>query len=132
MNLDKRSLQILATVKPNLQKVILRAAEISKVPFAIVSGNRTQKQQDWLYAQGRTRPGPKITWTRRSKHIGGMAIDFSAVDSKGNPSFLDPKTWNAAHYRPIAEAILRAGKELNIPVEWPLWKKGDWGHIQLK
>ncbi len=132
MKLDQRSETILSTVKPELQKVIHRAAELTKVPFAIVSGGRTQAQQDWIYGQGRTRPGMIITWTRRSNHIGGRAIDFSAVDAKGNPSNMDPKTWNAAHYKPIADVILAAGKELGIAVEWPLWKKGDWGHIQLK
>lgn len=131
--LDAASLKKLATVKPQLQRVIKRAAEISVVPFAVVSGNRTQKEQIYLYAQGRTRPGLKITWTLHSNHMGGRAIDFSAVDAKGKPSNMDPKTWNAAHYKPIAEAIKTAAKELGIPVSWgiDMWHK-DWGHIQLK
>lgn len=132
MQLDKRSLKILSTVKPELQRVILRAAEISRIPFAIVSGNRTLEEQRRLYAKGRTAPGPKVTWTMRSRHMGGNAVDFSAVDKAGRPNNHDPKTWNAEHYRPIAMAILKAGEELGIPVEWPLWKIGDWGHIQLK
>jgi peptidoglycan L-alanyl-D-glutamate endopeptidase CwlK len=130
--LSPESEKILATVRPDLQKVIHRAAELTTVPFAVVSGNRTQKQQDYLYAQGRTRPGMKITWTRNSNHMHGAAIDFSAVDKNGKPNTHDPKTWNAAHYKPIADVILKAGEETGIPVEWPLWKKGDWGHIQLK
>jgi peptidoglycan L-alanyl-D-glutamate endopeptidase CwlK len=129
--LSPASEKILATVRPDLQKVIRRAAELTTVPFAVVSGNRTQKQQDYLYAQGRTRPGMVITWTRNSNHIGGAAIDFSAVDTKGNPTNHLKHTWNAGYYKPIADAILAAGKECGIPVEWPLWKKGDWGHIQL-
>jgi hypothetical protein len=72
-----------------------------------------------------------ITWTRNSNHIGGGAIDFSAVDKAGKPTNHLKHTWNADYYKPIAETILAAGKELGIGVEWPLWKKGDWGHIQL-
>jgi peptidoglycan L-alanyl-D-glutamate endopeptidase CwlK len=129
--LSPASEKILSTVRPDLQKVIRRAAELTTTPFAVVSGNRTQAQQDYLYAQGRTRPGMVITWTRNSNHMGGAAIDFSAVDTRGNPTNHLKHTWNAGYYKPIAEAILAAGKECNIPVEWPLWKKGDWGHIQL-
>jgi peptidoglycan L-alanyl-D-glutamate endopeptidase CwlK len=129
--LSPASEKILSTVRPDLQKVIRRAAELTTTPFAVVSGNRTQAQQDYLYAQGRTRPGMVITWTRNSNHMGGAAIDFSAVDTKGNPTNHLKHTWNAGYYKPIADVILAAGKECNIPVEWPLWKKGDWGHIQL-
>jgi peptidoglycan L-alanyl-D-glutamate endopeptidase CwlK len=129
--LSPESEKILNTVRPDLQRVIRRAAELTTTPFAVVSGNRTQAQQDHLYAQGRTRPGMVITWTRNSNHIGGAAIDFSAVDKAGKPTNHLKHTWNAEHYKPIAETILKAGKELGIGVEWPLWKKGDWGHIQL-
>jgi peptidoglycan L-alanyl-D-glutamate endopeptidase CwlK len=129
--LSAESEKILSTVRPDLQRVIRRAAELSTVPFAVVSGNRTQAQQDYLYAQGRTRPGMVVTWTRNSNHMGGGAIDFSAVDDEGKPTNHLKHTWNTTYYRPIAETILAAGKELGIPVEWPLWRKGDWGHIQL-
>jgi peptidoglycan L-alanyl-D-glutamate endopeptidase CwlK len=102
--LDKRSQRVLSTVRPELQKVIRRAVEISPVRFAVVSGNRTAAEQRWLYASGRTRAGPKITWTLRSNHMGGRAIDFSLVD----------------------------GKEVGVPVYWgyDMWKK-DFGHIQM-
>jgi peptidoglycan L-alanyl-D-glutamate endopeptidase CwlK len=129
--LSPASEKILSTVRPDLQKVIRRAAELTTTPFAVVSGNRTQAQQNYLYAQGRTRPGMVITWTRNSNHMGGAAIDFSAVDTKGNPTNHLKHTWSTSYYKPIADVILAAGKECGIPVEWPLWKKGDFGHIQL-
>jgi peptidoglycan L-alanyl-D-glutamate endopeptidase CwlK len=129
--LSPESEKILSTVRPDLQRVIRHAASITTVPFAVVSGNRTAHQQRILYAKGRTTPGPKVTWTLNSNHMGGGAIDFSAVDSKGKPTNHQKHTWNASYYKPIAETILQAGRELGIPVEWPLWKKGDWGHIQL-
>jgi peptidoglycan L-alanyl-D-glutamate endopeptidase CwlK len=130
--LSPASEKILSTVRPDLQKVIRRAAELTTTPFAVVSGNRTQAQQDYLYAQGRTRPGMVVTWTRNSNHMGGGAIDFSAVDEKGNPTNHLKHTWNAGYYKPIADTILFAGKELGIPVSWPLWQKGDWGHLELQ
>jgi peptidoglycan L-alanyl-D-glutamate endopeptidase CwlK len=129
--LSPESEKILSTVRPDLQRVIRHAASITTTPFAVVSGNRTQAQQDYLYAQGRTRPGLVVTWTRNSNHMGGGAIDFSAVDMRGKPTNHLKHTWNADHYKPIAQTILEAGRQIGIPVEWPLWKKGDWGHIQL-
>jgi peptidoglycan L-alanyl-D-glutamate endopeptidase CwlK len=132
--LDKRSRRVLSTVRPELQKVIQRAVEISPVPFAVVSGNRTAAEQRWLYSQGRTRPGPKITWTLRSNHMGGRAIDFSLVDANGRPTNTDPKTWKNAPktYGVVATAIKAAGKEVGVPVYWgyDMWKK-DFGHIQM-
>jgi peptidoglycan L-alanyl-D-glutamate endopeptidase CwlK len=131
--LSENSLKILSTVKPNLQAVIKRAAELSPVPFAVVSGNRTAHQQRILYAKGRTTPGPKVTWTLKSNHMGGNAIDFSLVDSKGKPTNTDPKTWPTAPktYGVVAAAIKAAGKELGVPIYWgyDMWKK-DFGHIQ--
>ncbi len=109
----------------------MRAAELSPVAFAVVSGNRTLAEQRYLYAQGRTRPGLKITWTLRSNHMGGNAVDLSAVDINGNPSNMDPRTWNAVHYMPIIKAVLAAGKDLGLPIYsgYMAWKK-DWGHFQ--
>lgn len=132
--LSEASLKILSTVKPELQKVVLRAAETCPVPFAVVSGNRTAAEQRMLYAKGRTAPGPKVTWTLNSNHMGARAIDFSLVDSKGQPTNGDPRTWKdaAVTYKPVAEAMKKAGNELGTPVEWgyDLWHK-DYGHVQL-
>ncbi|MBI2406720.1 MAG: hypothetical protein HYV19_00265 [Gemmatimonadetes bacterium] len=37
---------------------------------------RSQARQETLYAQGRTAPGPIVTWTRRSHHRDGTAADL--------------------------------------------------------
>ncbi len=37
---------------------------------------RSQARQDYLYAQGRTRAGNKVTWTRNSRHTSGRAWDI--------------------------------------------------------
>ena len=38
---------------------------------------RSQARQNELYAQGRTKPGAVVTWTRRSYHTLGMAWDIA-------------------------------------------------------
>jgi len=51
-----------------------------KIPVLIYCSIRTPQEQEELYAQGRTKPGPKVTNARgipaQSLHIGGHAIDF--------------------------------------------------------
>ena len=37
---------------------------------------RPQARQDWLYEQGRTRAGKKVTWTKKSKHTSRRAFDI--------------------------------------------------------
>ncbi len=127
--LDKGSETKLATVKAELQMVARKAVELSSLPFAIVSGNRTQAEQDRLYAQGRTRRGSIVTKTRNSKHIGGRAVDFAVLDSKGKVDW-----HNLKPYPTVAAAFKAASQRLAVPIEWggdwAKWK--DWGHIQLK
>lgn len=117
--LSKNSLKKLEGVHPSLVRVVKRAIEITEVDFAVVQGNRTQAEQDALYAQGRTKPGPKVTWTRNSNHIGGRAVDLAPYvngkiewDDNGKLG-LWPK---------IASAMKQAAKELGVPLEWG----GDW------
>ena len=37
---------------------------------------RSQARQNYLYEQGRTRPGTVVTWTKSSRHTGRMAWDI--------------------------------------------------------
>jgi len=41
----------------------------------VVETYRSQERQLELYAQGRTAPGPVVTWTQRSAHTEGLAVD---------------------------------------------------------
>ena len=126
MTIPKTGLDKLATVNPILQKLVMRAAEISAQPFTIVQGRRTLSEQKRLYAQGRTSPGPKVTWTMKSKHLSGVAIDFAAlVDGK--------ISWNDKLYPTIALAFHLASIELGIPIVWGgQWHNPDLGHIELQ
>ncbi len=54
------------------------------IPFMFTATYRSQEEQDALYAQGRTKPGKIVTWTRHSKHTTKRAFDI-AILSKGKP-----------------------------------------------
>jgi peptidoglycan LD-endopeptidase CwlK len=125
MALDKLAEKKLARVKADLVSVVRRASEISSRPFTVVQGNRTQIEQNALYAQGRTKPGNIVTWTKKSKHIGGNAVDLAALVN-GKIS------WDTKYYPPIIDAMKKAARELKVGIEAGIdWKTKDWGHIQL-
>lgn len=51
---------------------------------------RTKERQAYLYAQGRTRPGNKVTWTLNSNHFDGLAWDIAV----SGPDLYDVTTLN--------------------------------------
>ena len=108
--LGKKSAERLATVDPDLRRVIERAIQISTVDFTVIEGNRTKERQRELYAQGRTKPGPKVTWTLNSRHIGGHAVDLGVWKNGG----ID---WNdTAGYKAIYDAVMAAAAELRVTI----------------
>lgn len=46
------------------------------LPVLITETYRSQARQDYLFEQGRSRPGKMVTWTRRSFHTTRRAFDF--------------------------------------------------------
>ena len=116
--LGTKSKEKLKDVHPKLAKIVARAIELSEVDFTVVQGNRTQAQQDALYAQGRTKPGPIVTKTRNSNHIGGRAVDIMPwIDGKlfmpDRPTKEDAKLW----FR-INQAMQLAACEDGIKLRW--------------
>ena len=100
----------LATVKPRLQECVAKAVTLCKVPFVVITGNRTQAEQDVLYAKGRTTPGPEVTWVRVSNHTGGRAVDLGAIKD-GSIDWHD-----VGLYDSIADAMEAAAKSMTPPL----------------
>jgi peptidoglycan L-alanyl-D-glutamate endopeptidase CwlK len=71
-------------------KAILKQATIETMgkhgvnTWIMFEGYRSQARQDWLYAQGRTRPGAIVTHRHHSNHSDGMAADCYPTDIHGN------------------------------------------------
>jgi peptidoglycan L-alanyl-D-glutamate endopeptidase CwlK len=112
--LGPKSRERLAGVHPNLVKVVERAIAISSQDFMVLEGVRTPERQRELYAQGRTKPGPKVTWTLTSNH-------FKQADGYGHAVDLVPYPvdWNTlSKFDAMADAMRRASAELGIPIRW--------------
>jgi D-alanyl-D-alanine dipeptidase len=111
--LSQRSLDRLKGVDNKLVSVVKRAIEISEVDFMVVEGLRTKQRQEGLYAQGRTKAGKIVTWTMKSKHIDGLAVDIAPVNKDGS---ID---WNSlVKFDKMAQAMFNAAKELNVDIRW--------------
>lgn len=110
--LHQTSLDRLKGVDPRLVKVVHRAAQISTVGFMVVEGLRTLERQKQLYAQGRTTKGKIVTWTLKSKHLDGLAVDLAPIQN-GQIDWTDLTKFDA-----IAKAIFMAAAELGVKIRW--------------
>lgn len=77
---DDRSEKNIGTLHPEVQPIaraLVQKAAANGIQIKIISGLRSYEQQDALYAQGRTAPGPKVTNARGgySNHNFGIAFD---------------------------------------------------------
>lgn len=116
-SLGAQSRSRLKGVHPQLVRIVERAIELTTVDFLVLEGVRTPQRQRDLYAQGRTKPGPVVTWTLTSNHFAradgfGHAVDLAPypVDWEGPTRF--PK------FDAIAQAMFAAAAELGIKIRW--------------
>jgi peptidoglycan L-alanyl-D-glutamate endopeptidase CwlK len=82
---DPRSEKNIATLLPEVRPIaraLIEKAALSGIRIKIISGLRTYAEQDALYAQGRTAPGPKVTNVRGgySNHNFGIAFDVGVFE----------------------------------------------------
>ena len=114
-NRDIKSLQPIAQKACEL---FLNECKKRNIPIFITETHRSQARQDYLYEQGRTRPGKIVTWTRSSNHTGGYAWDIAV-----NPP-------NDLYDNQIIAKAGEVAKELGI--EWGgTWKEKDTPHFQV-
>lgn len=125
--LGTASVAHLRGVHPDLVRVVTKAITLTKVDFRVIEGVRTPERQRELYAQGRTKPGPVVTWTLNSNHFRqrdgfGHAVDLLPA----------PYDWKAtAPFDEVARAMRQASAVLGVPIRWG----ADWdrdGHSREK
>lgn len=113
--LGQRSKENLVGVHPVLVMIVKRALELSPVDFFVDCGVRTPERQAELYAQGRTKPGPIVTWTLKSNHFVNPRTGFGhAVDLVPLP--IDWKNLKA--FDAVAKAMFAAAAEMKMTIRW--------------
>ena len=80
---EKAIATLLAPVRPMARTLVQKCAA-NGIDIKIISGTRTHAEQDALYAQGRTKPGKKVTNARGgySNHNFGIAFDIGVFSGK--------------------------------------------------
>ena len=124
---DSRSEANIATLVPGAQakaREWLVRCRAEGINVKVICGLRTYDEQAELYAQGRTKPGSKVTnaMPGYSWHNFGVAWDFVVFDAKGQPQWESP-------------LMARCGKIAeSLGLEWGGSWKGfkDTLHIQLR
>lgn len=111
---EKNILTLHARVQPIARDFIAAAARHG-ITIRIISALRTFDEQDALYAQGRTKPGNKVTNARGgySNHNFGIAFDIGIFNGS---KYLDES--------PLYKAVAVIGIQLGL--EWG----GNWKTIQ--
>lgn len=117
--LSKRSLDNLACVHVDLVRVVKRAIEITDIDFVVIEGWRDEAKQRKLVAAGASQ-------TMNSRHLTGHAVDLAAWAA-------GQVRWDWPLYAQIADAMLSAARELNVPIVWGgSWKSfRDGPHFEL-
>lgn len=94
-----------------LDRVLQRMKDEFGYEVRVTETFRSQARQDELYAQGRTTPGPTVTWTKNSNHTRGRAADVLIVGA------------DDAAYAKLATVAVEEGLRTLGPM--------DPGHIEL-
>ena len=100
-------------------KLFLERCAEKGLKVRITETYRSQERQNYLYEQGRTRPGNKVTWTKNSRHTSRRAWDI-CQNIKGK-EYADSGFFKACG---------QIAKELDIT--WGgTWKQADTPHFEI-
>jgi len=106
--LNKKSLDRLSGVHPDLVAVVKLAIELSDIDFQVIEGVRSKARQEQLFKAGASK-------TMNSRHLTGHAVDLAALVN-------DSIRWDWPLYFKIADAMKKAATQLKIKIVWG----GDW------
>jgi peptidoglycan L-alanyl-D-glutamate endopeptidase CwlK len=120
LSLSPKMGEALTKAWPSIEKITQEHGCLIK----IVCSTRTQAEQDALWAQGRSKPGRRVTWTQHSKHQDGEAVDFGLFQ---NGFYLDENCPVEAYQ--IYEQMSHLLKPLGVKWLGPI---GDDAHFELE
>ena len=117
--INSRDINQLSPRVHDLAVRFLNEAEKSHIEVIIISTYRDVEYQDYLYAQGRTRPGKIITYAKGGQSFHQYRCAFDVLPMQGKTPI-----WNASD--PAYEQLGAIGKAIGL--EWA----GDWKKMREK
>ena len=121
---DSRSEKNIATLQPRVRpfaRALIEKAAGQGIIIKVTSATRSFTEQDELFAQGRTKPGRKVTNARGgfSNHNFGIAIDITIFKGSADPEQAKTPVFES----PLYKVIGALGTEIGL--EWG----GNWTSI---
>jgi peptidoglycan L-alanyl-D-glutamate endopeptidase CwlK len=122
---DSRSEKNIATLHPRVRpfaRALIEKAAGQGIIIKVTSATRSFAEQDELFAQGRTKPGRKVTNARGgfSNHNFGIAIDITIFKGSADPEQAKTPIFES----PLYKVIGALGTDLGL--EWG----GNWTSIK--
>lgn len=106
------------------------ACEKAGVTVLVTCTYRSQAEQDELYAQGRTKPGKKVTWTRTSRHSETINGHPAASAWDFVPIIAGKAVWSSTH--PAWQIAGKIAEDLGLEWGGSWLKNKDFPHIQMR
>lgn len=125
MELEEISEMRLSSVHSELAAKIRQMQETVDFPFRVTQGLRTWREQELLYAEGRTIPGLIVTNAApgHSYHNFGLAVDLvPIIQLNYSPD------WNLEH--PQWKRLVEVGESLGLKAGAKFRTFKDWPHFQ--
>lgn len=126
MDLEEISELRFRSVHPELASRIRQMQNTVDFPFRVTQGLRTWREQQLLYAAGRTSVGPKVTDAAagHSYHNFGLAIDLVPIIQLNHAP-----DWNLDH--PQWKQLVEVGDSLGLTAGAEFRTFKDWPHFQF-
>lgn len=106
------------TFRPRIERWLAKARSAG-FNVRVTETFRTMERQRWLYASGRSRPGPIVTNTLKSSHRMGIAVDIVLINSNGSAN------WDVAAYQRLYRLV--PPKDFGLATLEPF----EWVHLEL-
>ncbi len=111
------SMRRMIGINPLLAEAVLEASKGVDIFVGDHGGLRTPEEQEELIQRG-------VSWTRRSKHLTGDAVDLVAYDAERREPI-----WHRGAYEDIMHEMFAA---CHVRLVWGgSWKQADLGHFEV-
>lgn len=128
-SISEQRLQQLWPVLAAVAQSMITQLEAQGIETRVVQGLRSWQQQDALYAQGRTAPGPIVTNARGGYSWHNLGMAFDLCPSMYGPEVIYKPDWNEQH--PTWKKMEELGVSLGL-TSGATWKRlVDSPHFQL-
>lgn len=122
MRIDNHLDHLYPDFRVKLEKVLEEVGQATGHKWVLVEGYRSKERQLEIYAQGRTKPGPIVTWKKTPTwHGTGLAADVAPISANNGQVTYQCPRW-------FWETLRKIGQKHGLIN--PAWSKGDLGHLQ--